>query len=82
MCDTPGFSTVNLPGIREEELREYFPEFEEYNGACRFRGCVHIHEPSCAVREAVEDGRINEVRYEDYVRMYEELKEKNRRSYQ
>ena len=82
VCDTPGFSTVNLPDIREEDLREYFPEFEEYNGSCRFRGCVHVNEPSCAVRDAVDAGKISSSRYQDYVRMYNELKEKNRRSYQ
>lgn len=82
VCDTPGFSTVNLPDIREEDLREYFPEFEGYNGSCRFRGCVHVNEPSCAVRDAVDAGKISSSRYQDYVRMYNELKEKNRRSYQ
>lgn len=82
VCDTPGFSTVNLPLIKEGDLKDYFPEFTDLSDGCRFRGCVHVNEPSCAVRDAVESGDISRVRYDDYVRMYEELKDKNKRSYQ
>lgn len=82
VCDTPGFSTVNIPRMQPEDLKEYFPEFSDYAQGCRFRGCVHVNEPSCAVREALERGDISRVRYDDYVRMYNELKEQSRRSYQ
>lgn len=81
ICDTPGFSTVYLPHIKETELRDYYPEFVERQEGCRFRGCVHINEPSCAVKNAVESGSISQVRYENYCRIYDELKEINRRNY-
>ena len=82
ICDTPGFSSVNLPRLKETELTQYFPEFDGYSGQCRFRGCVHVSEPSCRVREAVENGEISVGRYQSYLRMYNELKEINKRSYQ
>lgn len=81
ICDTPGFSTVYLPKIRENELKDYYPEFVELQDGCRFRGCVHINEPSCAVKAAVEAGEISRVRYENYCRSYDELKEINRRNF-
>ena len=81
ICDTPGFSTVYLPRIKETELRDFYPEFVERQEGCRFRGCAHINEPSCAVKEAVESGQINRTRYENYCRIYDELKEINRRNY-
>lgn len=79
ICDTPGFSSVYLPELEKEELKEYMPEFSEYAPYCRFQGCVHIHEPDCAVKEAYEAGKISPVRYENYKLLYEELK--NRRRY-
>ena len=65
--------------FEKEELKEYFPEFAGYEGTCRFHGCSHIHEPGCAVKAAVDEGKIHSIRYQDYVEMYEELK--NRRRY-
>ena len=81
ICDTPGFSTVYLPKIPETEAKVFFNEFDELSENCRFRGCVHINEPSCAVKKAVEEGQISRVRYDDYCRIYEELKDINKRSY-
>lgn len=78
ICDTPGFSSVYLPDLEKEELKEYFPEFGEYAADCRFQGCVHLQEPDCAVKEALETGRISPVRYENYKLLYEELKHKRR----
>ena len=49
-----------------------------YTKSCRFIGCDHIHEPDCAVKAAVEEGKINKVRYDDYTEMYRELKERKR----
>ncbi len=74
IMDTPGFSSLHLLGFEKEELKEYFKEFKEYECQCRFLGCSHIHEPSCGVKEALEDGKISRIRYENYVTMYEELK--------
>ena len=78
IMDTPGFSSLYVNDFEKEELKYYFPEFEPYEGQCRFNGCDHIHEPGCAVKEAVEKGKIHAVRYEDYKELYEELKNKRR----
>lgn len=78
LVDTPGFSSLYLMNMEEQELKDYFPEFREYEGKCRFQGCRHIHEPQCAVKEALENKKISNLRYEDYVGLYEELKEKRR----
>ncbi len=78
LMDTPGFSSLYLSDMEEQELKEYFPEFGKYEGNCRFLGCRHIHEPGCAVKEAVENQKISKLRYEDYLSLHEELKEKRR----
>lgn len=78
IMDTPGFSSLYVNDFEKEELKYYFREFEPYEGSCRFIGCDHIHEPGCAVKAAVEQGKIHTVRYEDYKDMYEELKNKRR----
>ena len=72
IVDTPGFSTLEVNFIEKEDLRYSFPEFEEYNNLCKFRGCLHYKEPNCAVKEAVEEGKINKYRYEFYIRTLEE----------
>ncbi len=79
--DTPGFSSLELMAMEKEELRYSFPEFREYEGSCRFQGCVHMEEPDCAVKRAVEEGRIGCERYESYTGLFRELKEKERRRY-
>lgn len=78
IMDTPGFSSLYVNDFEKEELKEYFPEFYPFEGECRFHGCDHVHEPECAVKEAVKAGKIHEIRYEDYKEMYQELKEKRR----
>ena len=79
--DTPGFSSLEVPEMPKEELRYYFPEFTLYEGQCRFQGCVHGQEPGCAVKEAVEQGKINRERYESYRLLFGELQEKEKRRY-
>ena len=74
ICDTPGFTSLNLPELEKEQVRFYFNEFDEYEGTCRFNGCVHINEPVCAVKMAVEKGVISRRRYTSYVELYEEIK--------
>lgn len=81
LMDTPGFSSLFVEGIEKEDLRLYFPEFREYEGNCRFQGCTHVPEPDCVVKEAVDAGNISRERYDSYVQMYEELKEKEKRRY-
>lgn len=78
LMDTPGFSSLYLIDMEEQELKDYFPEFRKYEEQCRFQGCRHIHEPGCAVKEALGSGEISSLRYEDYLNLYEELKEKRR----
>lgn len=74
ICDTPGFTSLNLPELEKEQVRFYFNEFEEYEGTCRFNGCVHINEPDCSVKDAVKDGIISQRRYTSYIEIYEEIK--------
>ena len=78
IMDTPGFSSLYVGDIEKEELKYCFPEFSAYEGKCRFNGCSHTHEPGCAVREAVEEGKIHRMRYKDYTFMYRELQKKKR----
>ena len=81
IMDTPGFSSLFVDGMEKEELRMYFPELRRYEGECRFQGCVHVNEPDCRVKGAVKEGKISRERYESYVGLYEELKEKEKRRY-
>ena len=74
IMDTPGFTSLLLPGLEKEDLHWYFPEFEPYEGTCRFQGCTHVHEPDCGVRQALERGEISGTRYDNYVQFFEELK--------
>ena len=74
--DTPGFSSIELFCIEKEELGGYFPEIAAHAGNCRFRGCAHLAEPDCAVKEAVDNGEISKGRYENYQLLYEDLKKK------
>lgn len=81
IMDTPGFSSLEVEFMKKEELQRYFPEFAPYEGQCRFLGCSHTHEPDCAVKEALKNGIISELRYENYTNLYEELKEREKRRY-
>lgn len=81
IMDTPGFSSLSLFDMEKEDLKEYYPEFAEYEDACRFLSCVHMQEPVCGVKKALEDGKIHPVRYENYKQFFEELKEKEKRKY-
>lgn len=78
IMDTPGFTSLYVTDMEKEQLRFYFPEFSEYEGKCRFQGCVHVHEPSCKVKEAVETGKLSKERYENYQSFYGEIKDKKK----
>ena len=74
VADTPGFASFDmeqLPPIPKEELQFCFPEFGPYIGKCRFDDCAHLKEPGCAVREAMDEGKINASRHLSYARLYE-----------
>lgn len=78
IMDTPGFSSLSVFEMEKEELRFYYPEFEAYEGCCRYQGCTHTHEPECKVKEALTDERIHPVRYKNYCTIYQELTNKRR----
>jgi ribosome biogenesis GTPase len=75
IMDTPGFTSMRLPEMDKEQLRFYFPEFAAHEGECKFQGCVHINEPDCKVKEELEKQRISASRYENYLQMYDEMKQ-------
>ena len=78
IMDTPGFSSLYTEEIEAEDLKLYFPEIAAYTGTCKFNMCNHISEPGCLVKKAVSDGRISKMRYDDYVMIFNELKEKRK----
>ena len=81
LADTPGFSALELPKeIKREELSRLFPEFMLYLSECKFATCLHRNEPSCKVRDALEEGEIAQSRYENYLVFLEEVIA-NERSY-
>ena len=81
IMDTPGFSSLSLFDMQKEDLSNFYPEFEPYEVNCKFAPCAHIHEPVCGVREALAEGHISRIRYDNYAVFYEELKEKEKRKY-
>ncbi|MCF6515097.1 ribosome small subunit-dependent GTPase A [Lactobacillus sp. S2-2] len=76
IADTPGFSSFETMDISSDQLKDYYPEMKRLAKNCRFRGCVHINEPSCAIKEAVESGKIIRTRYENYLQQFQVLKNK------
>ncbi len=72
VIDSPGIRGFGLVDLDKEEISKYFPEMLEASRACRFTPCTHTHEPGCAVKEAVEEGRISAERYNSYLGMLEE----------
>ena len=69
LADTPGVKSLGLFEDAGEDIGGVFPEIVEAAGGCKFRDCSHTHEPSCAVKAAVEEGAIDEARYKSYVRL-------------
>lgn len=74
VLDTPGFSSLEVEGIKADELYKFFPEFLNCEGQCKFRGCSHINEPDCIVKYRLETGEISSTRYDSYKQLYEKLK--------
>jgi len=69
VADTPGLKALALWDIEPEELDGYFPDISQFVAQCQFSNCTHVHEPGCAVREAVETGNIHPQRYDSYLRL-------------
>ena len=76
IADTPGFSTFDVSEIDSKDLAIYFKEFKDKIKNCEFIGCRHIKEENCGIKEAVNCGKISENRYENYIKIYEYLKDK------
>ena len=64
--------------MSEGVLKAYYPEFFPYEGKCRFNECSHTHEPDCAVKDAVDKGCVNKIRYMNYTCLYKELSERKK----
>ncbi|WP_163536753.1 ribosome small subunit-dependent GTPase A [Gracilibacillus sp. YIM 98692] len=79
IADTPGFSALDFSEVNLEELPDCFPEFVERKRDCKFRGCMHIKEPKCAVKEAIKNNEILEERYTHYLQFNEEIKQRKPR---
>ena len=73
ICDTPGFTSVDISAIEAGDLKLYMPDISEYEGKCRFNGCMHVAEPDCALKEAVTKGEVMQSRYDSYLKIYDEL---------
>lgn len=67
IIDTPGIKELGLVEMKKEEVGHYFPEFRALMHECRFNTCTHTHEPGCAVLKALEEGKIHEERYHNYL---------------
>ena len=80
VADTPGFSSLTLDDIEENELKDYFIEFENFSDECKFGGrCMHENEPACGVKNAVEENKISKERYESYLQLLNEKRQGKRR---
>ena len=81
IADTPGFATFEISEIESKDLENYFVEFRPYIQNCEFTGCTHIKEQNCGIKQAMKDGKISEERYNRFCKIYEELKEKEKRKW-
>jgi len=80
LIDTPGIKAFGLIDFNKEELSHYFIEMRELLGGCQFNNCVHINEPKCAVKEAVQQGQIEGFRYDNYLGIYHSDESENYRA--
>lgn len=78
IADTPGFSTYEIKDVDYNELDKYYLEFIPYISECEFRGCSHIKERNCGVKQAAEDKKIDAGRYQRYCNFYKKLKEEKK----
>ncbi|WP_102692705.1 ribosome small subunit-dependent GTPase A [Rummeliibacillus pycnus] len=79
IADTPGFSSFDFDTIEKEELTQCFPEFLSLSEGCKFRGCLHLKEPKCAVKKAVEEGTVKQYRYDHYLQFLQEITDRKPR---
>lgn len=81
IADTPGFSTFDISEIESKNLEKYFREFKENIINCEFVGCTHIKEENCGIKMAIEEGKIDRLRYNRFCKIYNELKEREERKW-
>ncbi|MBU6389546.1 ribosome small subunit-dependent GTPase A [Patescibacteria group bacterium] len=74
IIDTPGIRSLGVENLDELALDTYFPEFEPYLGNCKYNNCLHLHEPGCAIKAALQSGNLNAPRYESYIRLLGEIR--------
>lgn len=74
IADTPGFSMLEVYGVDEDALQDYFVEFSQYKDECKFTGCAHLAGKHCGIINAVDDGKIARSRYENYLDLYNTIK--------
>lgn len=78
IADTPGFSVLDLPAMKSTQLSYYYSDFTDFSQECRFNDCLHFREKDCGVKAAVESGKIPDFRYLNYIRLLEEIMEKEK----
>ena len=81
VVDSPGFASIDADLVSYEDLKDFYPEYVNLANDCRFRGCSHISEPDCAVKNAVNSGKLSQERYNRYKEIYNELKERRDKTY-
>jgi ribosome biogenesis GTPase len=77
IIDTPGIKTLSFNNLEVMDVAHNFREFFEASGGCKFSDCTHRDEPGCAVKKAVEEGAISELRYMNYLQILDEIEEQN-----
>jgi ribosome biogenesis GTPase len=82
VIDTPGIRELHIPQIEPDDLRFYFKEFLALQDKCSYQSCVHINEPDCAVKRALDRGEIDSDRYHGYVRVYDDLSQRKKNAYE
>lgn len=78
IADTPGFGIMDFIDMDEYDISHSFVEFFELSKECKYNGCLHLNEPKCAVKEAIESGNVLASRYENYKQFLEEIKNRKK----
>lgn len=73
IADTPGFSKLEFLDFESDQLKYYYPDFFEHSSKCKYHECNHVHEPNCEVKRLVQTGEILQIRYDNYVTIYQEI---------
>lgn len=77
IIDTPGIKSLSFINMEEQDIVHNFREFFEYSKGCKYQNCMHLQEPKCAVKQAIEEGEISQIRYENYIKILEDTRNQN-----